>query len=67
MVAMFTLEQLQAMENAAAKGILEVRVGDKLIRYQTLTELLNAIKLARSDLNLVVSKPTRIYMQYERG
>ena len=47
----FTQSQLDALEAAIATGTLEVRVGDKLIRYQTTTDMIKARDLLRDQLN----------------
>lgn len=45
----FTADQLTALEKAAASGQLRVQLGDKVIQYQTLTELMAVIRMARAD------------------
>lgn len=45
----FTAEQLASLEKAAASGQLRVQLGDKVIQYQTLTELMDVIRMARAD------------------
>ena len=47
----FTQDQLTALEAAIASGTLEVRIGDKLIRYQTTVEMIRARDLVRDQLN----------------
>jgi hypothetical protein len=51
----FTQTQLDALEAAIASGTLEVRIGDKLVRYQTTNEMIKARDLLRDQLN--ASKP----------
>ncbi len=46
----FTQSQLDALEAAIASGTLEVRVGDKSVRYQTMAELIKARDLIRDQL-----------------
>lgn len=46
----FTAAQLATLETAAASGQLRVQLGDKVIQYQTLPDLLTAIRLARADV-----------------
>jgi len=48
----FTQTQLDALEAAIAAGTIEVRVGDKLIRYQSTREMISARDLIRNQLNL---------------
>jgi hypothetical protein len=38
------------MEAAAASGQLRVQLGDKVIQYQNLPDLLAAIRMARADV-----------------
>jgi|DEB3_MinimDraft_2_1074329.scaffolds.fasta_scaffold37292_1 hypothetical protein len=45
----FTAAQLSALEAAAASGQLRVQLGDKVIQYQNLPDLLAAIRMARTD------------------
>jgi hypothetical protein len=47
----FTQDQLTALEAAIASGTLEVRIGDKLIRYQTTVDMIRARDLLRDQLN----------------
>ena len=65
----FTAEQLAAMEAAAAQGLTHVQTGDKILKYQTLPDLLAAIKFARSDVAAAsgVAPAPRRYMEYGRG
>lgn len=67
----FTVEQLTAMEAAAAKGLLRVKTGDKEIAYQTMPDLLAAIRLARADVLAAGAEayrpPIRRYPEFGRG
>ena len=47
----FTQDQLTALEAAIASGTLEVRVGDKMVRYQTTVDMIRARDLLRDQLN----------------
>ncbi len=47
----FTQDQLTALEAAIASGTLEVRIGDKLVRYQTTVDMIRARDLLRDQLN----------------
>ena len=47
----FTQDQLTALEAAIATGTLEIRIGDKLIRYQTTVDMIKARDLLRDQLN----------------
>lgn len=46
----FTQTQLDALEAAIASGTLEVRTGDKSVRYQSMAELIKARDLIREQL-----------------
>jgi len=47
----FTALQLASLESAAASGQLRVQMGDKVIQYQSLDMLLQAIAQARADVS----------------
>lgn len=55
----FTAEQLATLEKAAASGQLRVQLGDKVIQYQTLTELMAVIRMARADQAAGTHDPLR--------
>jgi len=46
----FSQEQFDALEAAIASGTLEVRVGDKMVRYQTTADMIHARDLVRDQL-----------------
>jgi hypothetical protein len=46
----FSQSQLDALEAAIASGTLEVRVGDKVVRYQTTSDMIKARDLLRDQL-----------------
>lgn len=46
----FSAEQLATLETAAASGQLRVQVGDMVIQYQNLAELMQVIRMARADV-----------------
>jgi hypothetical protein len=46
----FSQAQLDALEAAIASGTLEVRVGDKVVRYQTTSDMIKARDLLRDQL-----------------
>lgn len=54
----FTATQLATMEAAAASGQLRVQLGDKVVQYQNLPDLLAAIKFARQDVAGATSAAT---------
>lgn len=55
----FSPDQLTALEAAAASGQLRVQLGDKVIQYQTLTELMAVIRMARADQTTTNNDPLR--------
>jgi hypothetical protein len=65
----FTAAHLAALETAAASGQLAVQIGDRRIQYQSLDQLMNAIKMARQDVLASGSagRATRRYPEHGRG
>ena len=65
----FTAAHLAALETAAASGQLAVQIGDRRIQYQSLDQLMNAIKVARQDVLASGSagRATRRYPEHGRG
>ena len=65
----FTAAHLAALETAAASGQLSVQIGDRRIQYQSLADLMNAIKMARQDVLASGSagRATRRYPEHGRG
>jgi len=70
----FTAAQLATLESAAASGQLRVQLGDKIIQYQTLPDLMAAIRMARADIAAASStdasavyRGTTRYLEYSRG
>lgn len=47
----FTTTQLEALEAAIASGTLEVRTGDKMVRYHSLAEMIVLRDVIRNQLN----------------
>ncbi len=47
----FSQANLDALEAAIASGTLEVRMGDRLVRYQDMAGLIQARDLVRDQLN----------------
>lgn len=54
----FTATQLATLEAAAAAGVLQAQIGDKLVRYQSLPDLLAAIRQARDDVAAAATPST---------
>lgn len=49
----FTQADLTALEGAIKTGVLEVRRGDRMVKYRDLAEMLQARDLIRAELGLV--------------
>lgn len=54
----FTQSQLDALEAAIASGTLEVRTGDKSVRYHSLDEMIRLRDVIRNQLNADAQTPT---------
>ena len=54
----FTQSQLDALEAAIASGTLEVRTGDKSVRYHSLDEMIKLRDVIRNQLNADAQTPT---------
>ena len=48
----FTQSQLDALESAIAEGALTVRLGDRMVTYQSLSEMLRLRDTIKSELGL---------------
>lgn len=46
----FTQDQLTALEAAIASGTLEVRMGDRMVRYQNTADMIRARDMIRDQL-----------------
>jgi hypothetical protein len=56
----FTQANLAAIEEAIAGGYLEVRYDDKVVKYQTMGDLMRARNLIASSLSAATSPVVRI-------
>lgn len=69
----FSATQLAALEAAAASGQVRVQIGDMTIQYQTLPDLMAAIRTARNDVAAAntdaaaLYRGTTRYLEYSRG
>lgn len=69
----FSAAQLAALESAAASGQLRAQVGDLILQYQTLPDLMAAIRMARADVAAATQNASAIYrgttryLEYSRG
>ena len=55
----FTQTQLDALEGAIAAGVTEYRIGDKTVKYGSVTEMLKVREIMRADLGLVETDAPR--------
>ncbi len=55
----FTADQIANLEKAAASGQLRVQLGDKVIQYQNLPDLMAAIREAKRELSGASYNPLR--------
>lgn len=55
----FTLSQLEAVEAAIGSGTLTVRMGDRLVTYQSLSDLIKLRDLMRGELGVDVPAAAR--------
>lgn len=62
----FTQAHLTAIEEAIAGGYLEVRYDDKVVRYQSMGDLLKARALIASKLNTEASPMRKVYITTAR-
>lgn len=62
----WTLEQLEALEEAIAKGVLTVKYSDKEIKYRSLDEMFQIRNQIRKALGLT-KKGDRLYVQTSKG
>jgi hypothetical protein len=49
----FSYTQLEALESAIAAGTLELKIGDKTVKYQSMPDLIRARDLVRDQLECV--------------
>jgi len=62
----WTLQQLQALEEAIAQGALIVRYSDKSVQYRSLSEMMALRDTMRQELGL--SQPTkRLFAKHSKG
>ncbi len=52
-MATFTMEQYTALKSAIGQGALEVTYADKRVKYRSLEEMLQILKLMEQDLGIV--------------
>lgn len=62
----FTLEQYEILNKAIGEGALEIKYGDKWIKYRSLTEMLAIKAEMEKDLGLNKIKGGRTFSSYSK-
>lgn len=62
----YTLEQYEALRDAIAQGVLEVKYADKEIKYRSLREMQTLLQQMRNDLGLN-KKESRQKVGFSKG
>jgi len=57
----YTMQQLEALEEAYASGQLEVEYADKRVKYRSISELERALYTVRRAINKTPQKTIGIY------
>jgi len=55
----FTETQLDALDSAIAAGVTEYRIGDKTVKYSSVTEMLKVREIMRAELGLTETDAPR--------
>lgn len=63
----FTQEMLDKLEAAIASGAMEVRYSDKIVKYQSLTDMLRIRALMRRELGLSTGTTGRVLLSHDNG
>jgi hypothetical protein len=62
----YTLEQLEILKGAIAEGALEVKYGDKWVKYRTLDDMLRIKSEIEKELGLQTIKGGRTYGKFDK-
>jgi len=62
----FTQAQLDALEEAIAQGVLEVKYQDREVRYRSMNQMLQLRDLMRRSLGKA-PKSSRIHAKFKKG
>jgi hypothetical protein len=62
---MWTSEQLAALKAAAAKGVTSLRIGNEMITYASVSDMLKLIATIEREVNPGVSRI--VYPTFDRG
>lgn len=63
----FTLQQLQALDDAIAQGVMQVTYGNKIVMYKSLDEMLRVRNLMARELGLTNEKGERKFAEFNKG
>ena len=62
----WTQTQLDNLEDAIAKGVLEIKYNDKVIKYRSLKEMITIRNETRKSLGQV-KNPSRLLIETDKG
>ncbi len=65
-MAKYTIEQLQALRDAVAKGVKRVSYEDKDVTFASIDEMLRVITLMERDLG-ITKRNGRLLAEYDKG
>lgn len=63
----WTTEQLEALEAAIATGTKQVMYGNKLVMYNSLSEMLQLRDLMKKELGLIKPNAGRKFGEFNKG
>lgn len=66
MATSFTIEMVEALRKAIAKGVKSVSYQDKTITYHSMDEMLRALRLMEQELGLK-KKSSRLLAEADKG
>lgn len=67
MATNYTLDMLAKLDEAIATGALEVKYGDKAVKYRSLAEMLQVKKLMQIELGLMDNTNGRTFGSVSKG
>lgn len=62
----FTQQDYDALKSAIASGALEVRRGDRTVKYRSMNEMQRALHMMARELG-ISRQPNRVYTSFSRG
>lgn len=66
-MAVWTQEQYQNLCNAIAEGAMEVKYGDKWIKYNSLSDMLKLKSVMEQDLGITKNPSGNSYAWFDKG